>query len=181
MLQLPNGRIKMSASEEATYREFSGLTAIPSTKADFTQTLLNAASTMRDRLKSGDVQPKDNIIRAEMIEDYLASPHEADVLKRHRDWRAAGCPIGEEALRQAGLSSPALDRLERERNAGEGEESFSQVQGDRLPPQIGPNESGSLCQDGLPLNLKPGVTSWITVQSALAQADIFDDWEARHE
>ena len=58
MLQLPNGRIKMSASEEATYREFSGLTAIPSTKADFTQTLLNAASTMRDRLKSAMYNPK---------------------------------------------------------------------------------------------------------------------------
>lgn len=175
MLELPNGRIKMSASEEATYREFSGLTAIPATKADFTQTLLEAASSMRDRLKSGDVHPKDNIIRAEMIEDYLASPHEADLLQRHRDWRAAGCPIGEAAMRQAGLSSPALDRLARERAAGEREEegSFSQVEVERLPQQIGPNESGSLCQNCQPLNLKPGVTSWITVQSAWAQADIF--------
>ena len=120
MFELPDGRIKMTADEQATYREFSGSTAIPLTRAEFTETLLSAASSMRARLASRKVRPKDNIISAELIEDYLASPHAADIEKRHRDWIAAGCPFGEDAMRQAGLSNPALDRLdrlEREREA----------------------------------------------------------------
>lgn len=117
MLQMPDGRIKLTAGEKATYLELSGLAAIPSTQAEFTQTLLDAAASMRARLETGNARPKDNAITADLIEDYLASPHAADLQKRHRDWRAAGCPMGEEAMRKAGLSSPALDRVVRERAA----------------------------------------------------------------
>ena len=137
MFELPDGRIKMTADEQVTYREFSGSTAIPLTRAEFTDTLLNAVSSMRVRLASGEVRPKDNVITAELIEDYLASPHAADVEKRHRDWIAAGCPFGEKAMRQAGLSNPALDRVARERAS-------------RNPP-------------------------WVTIQSALVQAELFDN------
>ncbi len=117
MFELPNGLIRLTPDEADTYQEYSGLTVIPRTKTQFTATLVEAAAAMRARLASGNPRAKDNIIRVELIEDYLASPHSADLLRRHRDWREAGCPFGEEAMRKAGLSSPALDRLDREREA----------------------------------------------------------------
>jgi hypothetical protein len=117
MLELSNGLIRMTQGEEATYREFSGLMSIPRTKAQFIQSLTDAVACMRQRLAEGRPRPGDGLMRAEMIEDYLSSPHAADALNRHRAWRAAGAPIGEAALRKAGLTSPALERLARERAA----------------------------------------------------------------
>ena len=136
MLELPNGRIKMTPDEEATYKCLSGLTLIPRTKAQFTQTLMEVAAAMRLRLAQGLPRTGDNAVNADLIEDYLASPHAADIEKRHRQWREAGTPFGEEAMRKAGLSSPALDRVARERAA-------------HNPP-------------------------WVTIQSALVQAELFD-------
>ncbi len=143
MIELLNGLIRLTREEEATYREFSGEAVIPRTKGEFTQRLLEAASSMRARLASGNTRPKDNIIRAELIEDYLASPHAADLHRRHREWREAGCPFGEEAMRKAGLSSPALDRVARERAA-------------QSPP-------------------------WVSIQSALRQAELFADLPSGRE
>ena len=172
MFELTDGRIKMTADEQATYREFSGLTAIPLTKTEFTETLLSAVSSMRARLASGKVQPKDNVITAELIEDYLASPHAADVEKRHRDWIAAGCPFGEKSMRQAGLSNPALDRLERER-ASEGVPNRNVVAENQLN-QRRPEESGDRRPSRYPLPADPG-KPWVTIQSALVQAELFDN------
>lgn len=173
MFELPDGRIKMTADEQDTYRELSGSTVIPLTKTEFTDTLLNAVSSMRARLASGKVRPKDNVITAELIEDYLASPHASDIDKRHRDWRAAGCPIGEEAMRQAGLSSPALDRLERERTSG-GLPS-SRLGARSQLNQIDPEESDIHRPARISVSLKPGNPPWVTIQSALLQAELFDN------
>ena len=115
MLQMPNGLIRMSKNEEATYREFSGLMPIPRTKTQFTQTLTDIIAAMRQRLADGVPRPGDRLMRAELIEDNMSSPHEADAKARLRAWNEAGCPVGEQALRQAGLNSPALERLARER------------------------------------------------------------------
>lgn len=136
MLELPNGLIRMTPDEEATYRGLSGLASIPRTKAQFTQTLTEVAATMRLRLAQGVPIAGDNTVNADLIDDYLASPHAADIEKRHRQWREAGTPFGEEAMRKAGLSNPALDRVARERAA-------------HNPP-------------------------WVTIQSALVQAELFD-------
>ena len=136
MLELPNGRIKMTPDEAATYRGLSGLASIPSTKDQFTRTLTDVAAAMRERLARGVPRTGDNAVNADLIDDYLASPHAADIEKRHRQWREAGTPFGEEAMRKAGLSNPALDRVARERAA-------------HNPP-------------------------WVTIQSALVQAELFD-------
>jgi hypothetical protein len=173
MFELPDGRLKMTTDEQATYREFSGITAIPLTKPEFTKMLLEAASSMRARLASGQLRPKDNLIRAEMIEDYLASPHAADVGKRHRDWIAAGCPIGEEAMRQAGLSSPALDRLERERISHAVPFSSVGAQSQRNP--IDPEKSDAYRPRRNSVSPMSGKPPWITIQSALVQAELFDN------
>ena len=172
MFELPDGRIKMTADEQANYREFSGSTAIPLTRAEFTETLLSAVSSMRARLASGKVRPKDNIITAELIEDYLASPHAADIEKRHRDWIAAGRPFGEEAMRQAGLSNPALDRLERERALGE--VPYSSVGAGNQLNQRRPEECNVRRASRHPLPVDPG-KPWVTIQSALVQAELFDN------
>ena len=137
MLELPNGLIKMTPDEAATYRGLSGLRLIPRTKAQFTQNLTEVATAMRQRLAQGVPRTGDNAVNADLIEDYLASPHAADIEKRHRQWREAGTPFGEEAMRKAGLSNPALDRVARERAA-------------HNPP-------------------------WVTIQSALGQAELFDN------
>lgn len=179
MFELPDGRIKMTADEQATYRELSGSTVIPLTKTEFTDTLLNAVSSMRARLASGKVRPKDNVITAELIEDYLASPHACDIDKRHRDWRAAGCPIGEEAMRQAGLSSPALDRLERERVSG-GVPLRSFGAASHLN-QIDPEESDTHGIARNSVRPQPGNAPWVTIQSALVQADLFDNFSPRRK
>ena len=137
MLELPNGLIRMSPDEQATYKGLSGLTLIPKTKAQFTQTLKEVATAMRQRLAQGVPIAGDNSVNADLIDDYLASPHAADIEKRHRQWRAAGTPFGEDAMSKAGLSSPALDRVARECAS-------------RNPP-------------------------WVTIQSALVQAELFDN------
>jgi hypothetical protein len=172
MFELPDGRIKMTADEQSTYREFSGSTAIPLTKTEFTKTLLEAASSMRARLASGQLRPKDNLIRAEMIEDYLASPHAADAQTRHRDWIAAGCPVGEEAMRQAGLSNPALDRLERERASGG--VPFSSLEVGNPRNQRRPEDCNVRRPLRHPFPADPG-KPWVTIQSALVQAELFDN------
>lgn len=172
MFELPDGRIKMTADERATYFEFSGSAVIPLTRAEFTDTLQGAVSSMRARLASGKVRPKDNVITAELIEDYLASPHAADVEKRHRDWIAAGSPFGEEAMRQAGLSNPALDRLERER-ASEGV-PYSSVRAENQLNLRGAEECGVRRPSRQPLPVDPG-KPWVTIQSALVQAELFDN------
>ncbi len=143
MLELPNGRIKMSDAEIACYRHFSGQMSVPKTRAEFTTSLVAAATAMRARMACGQARRNDSEIGAEMIEEYLSSPHYADAVARHRAWIAAGCPMGEEAMRQAGLSSPALDRLQPEREA----------------------------------QSRP----WVSIQSALSQAELFADRPSRRE
>lgn len=118
MLESPDGRIKLTKDEKEVFRNYAGPVPIPITKDEFTRVLLETAIGMRNRLASGEAGYGDNEVRAELIEDYLASPHSADVEKRHRAWIAAGCPVGEAAMRSAGLTSPALDRLQRERESG---------------------------------------------------------------
>ena len=117
MLESPDGKIKLTADEKEVFRKYAGPLPIPSTKAEFTQILLGTVSGMRARLASGEARYGDNEIRAELIEEFVASPHSADVERRHREWVAAGCPVGEDAMRRAGLTSPALDRLQRERES----------------------------------------------------------------
>lgn len=116
-MESPDGRIKMTQDEKETFRNYVGPVPIPNTKEEFTRVLLEKATGMRNRLASGDAVYGDNEVRAELIEEYLASPHSADVEKRHREWLVAGCPVGEVAMRSAGLTSPALDRLQRERES----------------------------------------------------------------
>lgn len=117
MLISPDGRIKMTEAEIGTYQGLSGIMSIPKTMIEFTETLTEVATCMRQRLSSGRARKGDNEINAQLLEDYLASPHAADIDRRHRDWIAAGHPWGEDAMRRTGLTSPALDRLQREREA----------------------------------------------------------------
>ena len=117
MLISPDGRIKMTEDEIGTYRGLSGIMSLPKTIDDFNASLTKAADDIRGRIASGNPRMGDNEIEAQLIEDYMASPHGADIDERHRQWIDAGCPIGEEAMRRAGLTSPALDRLQAEREA----------------------------------------------------------------
>ena len=117
MLISPAGRIKMTEDEIGTYRGLSGIMSLPKTMDEFNASLTKAAQNIRVRIASGNPRKGDNEIEAQLIEDYMASPHGADIDARHRQWIDAGCPIGEEAMRRAGLTSPALDRLQAEREA----------------------------------------------------------------
>ena len=117
MLISPDGRIKMTEDEIGTYRGLSGIMSLPKTIDDFNASLTKAADDIRGRIASGNPRMGDNEIEAQLIEDYMSSPHVADIDARHRKWIDAGCPIGEKALRKAGLTSPALDRLQAEREA----------------------------------------------------------------
>ena len=117
MLISQDGRIKMTVDEIDTYRGLSGLMSLPHTMDEFNSSLTKAAQDIRGRIESGNPRQGDNEIEAQLIEEYMASPHGADIDARHRQWIDAGCPIGEEAMRRAGLTSPALDRLQAERKA----------------------------------------------------------------
>ena len=117
MFELPSGRIKMTQEEIDCYRHYSGRMAIPQFKAEFTASLIEAAAAMRARISSGNPRHNDSEIGAELIEDFLANPHMAEAEARRQAWIDAGCPMGEVDMRKAGLSSPALDRLQREREA----------------------------------------------------------------
>jgi hypothetical protein len=117
MFETPDGRIKLTNEEKIAFGEYAGPVPIPSTKDEFNKILLDTASGMRARLASGEARYGDNEIRAQLIEEMVESPHAADVERRHREWIAAGCPVGEEAMRRAGLTSPALERLQRERES----------------------------------------------------------------
>ena len=117
MLISQDGRIKMTVDEIDTYRGLSGLMSLPKTMGEFNSSLTKAAQDIRERIASGNPRQGDNEIEAQLIEEYMASPHVADIDARHRQWLYAGCPIGEEAMRRAGLTSPALDRLQAEREA----------------------------------------------------------------
>ena len=115
MLISPDGRIKMTVDEIDTYRGLSGIMSVPKTMDEFNASLTKAADDIRGRIASGNPRKGDNEIEAQLIEDYMASPHGAEIDARHRKWIDAGCPIGEVAL--AGLTSPAVDRLQAEREA----------------------------------------------------------------
>ena len=117
MLKSPDGQIKMTEEEKHIFRHFVGAVPIPKTMVEFTKVLTDKVAGMRARLASGNPQYGDNAVRADVIEDYLACPHSAEIDKRHREWLDAGCPVGEDAMRRAGLTSPALDSLQQEREA----------------------------------------------------------------
>lgn len=178
MLEMPNGLIRMTKNEEATYREFSGLMSIPKTKAQFTQTLTDIIAAMRQRLADGIPRPGDRLMRAELIEDYLSSPHGADALARLRAWSEAGCPVGEQALREAGLNSPALERLERlERERGSGQVPLLDCGGISQPNPTDPEEPenpDSRCLTRHSLHLQVCTPPWVSIQSALVEAELFD-------
>lgn len=117
MLESPDGQIKLNADEKEVFRKYAGPVPIPKTKEEFNKVLLDTASGMRVRLAAGEARYGDNEIRAELIEDFLACPHSAEIEKRHREWLDAGCPVGEDDMRRAGLTSPALERLQRVRES----------------------------------------------------------------
>lgn len=115
MFETSDGRIRMTLGELSVYQCLSGLSTTPATMQEFTNTLLDVAAGIRERIAAGQPRPGDNTVNADLIFDFLSNPHEADLERRHRDWRSAGAPIGEEAMRRAGLTSPALDRVSKER------------------------------------------------------------------
>ena len=115
MLESSDGQIKLTADEKEVFHKYAGPVPIPRTKDEFNKVLLGTVSGMRARLASGEARYGDNEVRAQLIEDFLACPHSAEIAKRHREWLDAGCPVGEDAMRRAGLTSPALDSLQRER------------------------------------------------------------------
>lgn len=109
MLEMTDGRIKMTAEEEDAYLTYSGASVVARTKSEFTSNLKGAAQAMRERLASGDLKPGDRQLTVDLIEIHLLDPHAASACQYLRDWRDAGEPIGPEALRKSGLKSAALD------------------------------------------------------------------------